>query len=184
MTKSKAETFVILRRIEIDAIVYCKWCKQDKPSKAFAYQSYIRVDGTRILKTKCKECCNTYGQIYYRAHKSEHLKRGRSWNEQNRNRRRELDRARYARNPEAAKARHTDHNRRRRALKYVSKCESGITMDKVYLRDKGICGICKSICARKEASLDHIIALSNKGPHTWNNIQLAHFNCNAQKGNR
>lgn len=31
-------------------------------------------------------------------------------------------------------------------------------------------------------SIDHIIAVSNGGTHTWNNVQLAHRKCNTAKG--
>lgn len=33
-------------------------------------------------------------------------------------------------------------------------------------------------------SMDHIVPLSQGGMHEWNNIQLAHFKCNAVKGDK
>lgn len=52
-------------------------------------------------------------------------------------------------------------------------------------RDKGICGICREkIESLKEGSIDHIIPISLGGKHTWNNIQLAHLDCNRRKNNR
>lgn len=33
-------------------------------------------------------------------------------------------------------------------------------------------------------SMDHIVPLSQGGMHEWNNVQLAHFKCNAVKGDR
>lgn len=71
--------------------------------------------------------------------------------------------------------------------------ELGITLKKLYDRDKGICQICGLICiypgdpqSQLYPSIDHIIPLNNdpqkKGGHTWKNVQLAHRICNAHKG--
>lgn len=37
---------------------------------------------------------------------------------------------------------------------------------------------------RMSASLDHVIPLAAGGPHTPENLQLAHLRCNAKKGAR
>ena len=71
--------------------------------------------------------------------------------------------------------------------------ELGITLKKLYARDKGICQICGLICfypgdpqSALYPSIDHIIPLNNdpqkKGGHTWKNVQLAHRICNTHKG--
>jgi hypothetical protein len=61
----------------------------------------------------------------------------------------------------------------------------------VYERDGWRCGLCgkavsRDIRGRRRGapSLDHIIPLSRGGSHTYANVQLAHFECNAAKGNR
>lgn len=74
-----------------------------------------------------------------------------------------------------------------------------ITVDKLFLRDKGVCSLCGGMCDFKDyrlnesghfivgdkyPSIDHTIPLSRGGTHTWNNVQLAHFKCNTIKGNR
>ena len=56
-----------------------------------------------------------------------------------------------------------------------------ITLKKLYIRDKGICGICGKPVPSKQASPDHIKPLGKGGTHTWDNIQLAHVSCNKSK---
>ena len=81
---------------------------------------------------------------------------------------------------------------RERAKKYGVKYERGITLMKVFDRDKGICQICGKQCDWNDRSwngvfgalyptVDHITALANGGGHTWDNVQLAHAICNSYK---
>ena len=81
---------------------------------------------------------------------------------------------------------------RERAKKYGVKYESGITLMKVFDRDKGICQICGKPCDWNDHSwndvfgalyptVDHITAFANGGGHTWDNVQLAHAICNSYK---
>ena len=66
-----------------------------------------------------------------------------------------------------------------------------IAPGKVFERDGWVCGICGGKVDKTlkrpdtmSASIDHIIALSNGGTHTWGNVQCAHLTCNVAKGNR
>lgn len=49
-------------------------------------------------------------------------------------------------------------------------------------RDRGICQICGVPVTEETLSFDHIIPLSKGGPHTEDNIQVAHIECNVRKG--
>lgn len=80
-----------------------------------------------------------------------------------------------------------------RARRLGLPAETGITLKKLYVRDKGICQICGLVCfypGNPESvlypSIDHIIPLGNdplkRGGHTWKNVQLAHRICNSHKG--
>lgn len=79
---------------------------------------------------------------------------------------------------------------RRRAIIYGVEAEQFDVM-KVFDRDGWVCQICgKKVNRRlkyphpKSPSLDHIIPLSRGGTHTTDNVQLAHFGCNAHKSDR
>jgi 5-methylcytosine-specific restriction endonuclease McrA len=61
----------------------------------------------------------------------------------------------------------------------------------IFERDAWTCGICHEPVDpeatwpdKRCASLDHIVPLSKGGPHTMANLRLAHFDCNAIRGNR
>ena len=86
-------------------------------------------------------------------------------------------------------------NHRHRARKYGVAYESGITLKKLWERDGGICQICGKPCDWNDRSWnkycgptypsdDHIIPMVKGGPHTWDNVQLAHMMCNSEKGDR
>ena len=79
-----------------------------------------------------------------------------------------------------------------RAKRLGLPAELGITLKKVYVRDKGICQICGLICfypgdpsSALYPTVDHIIPLGNdpqkRGGHIWKNVQLAHRICNSHK---
>ena len=67
---------------------------------------------------------------------------------------------------------------------------------KLYKKDNGICYLCGGICNWNDKqeingtiivgdsypSIDHVIPLSKGGTDDWNNLKLAHFKCNWQKG--
>lgn len=52
----------------------------------------------------------------------------------------------------------------------------------VFKKYMGMCGICNLWVKPKEASMDHILALTNGGEHTHENVQLSHLKCNLRKG--
>jgi 5-methylcytosine-specific restriction endonuclease McrA len=54
----------------------------------------------------------------------------------------------------------------------------------VFERDGWVCGICGDDVEPDDASLDHIVSMSNGGSHTYDNVQCAHTACNVRKGNR
>ena len=84
-------------------------------------------------------------------------------------------------------------NHRHRARKYGVAYEPGITLRKVWMRNKGICQICggpcdwsdrswSKYCGPLYPSIDHVVAMANGGSHIWSNVQLAHMICNSEKG--
>ncbi len=73
---------------------------------------------------------------------------------------------------------------RHRAHTLGVECDETITLNKIFQRDEGMCGICKKWVQPRLASMDHVQPLSKYGTHTWDNIQLTHLKCNLQKGDR
>ena len=73
-----------------------------------------------------------------------------------------------------------------------SKSESGISINKLLKRDGTKCLICGKEVLKKNisgyhkdnATIGHIISLSNGGNHSMDNIQLECMECNVKKGNR
>src|SRR6476620_3401724 len=83
--------------------------------------------------------------------------------------------------------------------KEFDRVDLDITHEKLIERDKNICYLCGKPCDSKHfihdekgsfialdnyPSIDHIIALTNGGTHTWDNVKLAHMNCNNIKSDR
>lgn len=71
--------------------------------------------------------------------------------------------------------------------------DRGITLQKLFDRDKGVCQICGEACDYSDylirdngvfiagglyPSKDHILPLSKGGKHSWRNVRLAHRACN------
>lgn len=54
----------------------------------------------------------------------------------------------------------------------------------VLTRYNGLCGICNRRVNPERFHIDHIVALSNGGEHSYMNTQPAHPTCNLRKGAR
>lgn len=70
-----------------------------------------------------------------------------------------------------------------------------ISLEKLFIRDKGVCQICGGLCDYNDyylnengtriagdmyPSRDHIVPLKQGGKHAWDNIRLAHRRCNTK----
>lgn len=91
----------------------------------------------------------------------------------------------------------TKEVKRTRLLKGTT-CDPTITLDKLWMRDGGICKLCGEPCDMEDyetrgdafiagdryPSIDHVKPLAAGGTHTWDNVQLAHRICNSVKGKR
>lgn len=171
----------------------CSTCKQIKPLECFGKDKRSKSG----LRSQCKECEKKYranaeknrdpekkrvhAKRYRETHKDTEKTRLRNWK---------------TNNPEKYKAYHT-------ATKVKNRCKSldfdkDITLGKLYERDKGICKICGGLCDYNDyeirgntiivgnsyPSIDHITPLSKGGSHTWDNVQLAHKQCNSIKSDK
>jgi len=66
-----------------------------------------------------------------------------------------------------------------------------IDREKVYVRDNGLCGICRAPIDLTlppqhgdSFTIDHIKPLSAGGEHSYENVRAAHLRCNASEGQR
>jgi 5-methylcytosine-specific restriction endonuclease McrA len=85
-------------------------------------------------------------------------------------------------NPEAYREMGRRANARRRAALAQVEYDVTVSLEELYVRDGGICGICDEECDYSQASIDHVFPISKGGPHVWDNVQLAHRSCNSRKG--
>ena len=72
--------------------------------------------------------------------------------------------------------------------------DKDITLEALYRRDSGVCYLCGGQCDWNDRdkekntvgasypSIDHIIPIARGGLHAWDNVRLAHFKCNQEKG--
>lgn len=79
---------------------------------------------------------------------------------------------------------------RRRARQHQQMVER-ISPRRVFERDGWRCGICHhpinrhvAVPSPMAATVDHIVPLARGGPHSYANVQAAHFMCNSRKGAR
>ncbi len=72
----------------------------------------------------------------------------------------------------------------RRARKVSNGPVERILPSEIWKRDGGICGLCGLAADARNWHLDHILPLALGGPHTNDNVQVAHPSCNLRKGAR
>lgn len=81
-----------------------------------------------------------------------------------------------------------------RALRHGVEYIPGITLKRLVDRDGLTCALCGGTCDWNDKrygdcgplypSIDHVVPISKGGPHTWENVQVAHFKCNSDKSNQ
>lgn len=69
--------------------------------------------------------------------------------------------------------------------------DKDITLEALYRRDSGVCYLCGKKCDWNDKagnvvgplypSIDHVVPVSKGGFHSWDNVLLAHFECNVTK---
>jgi hypothetical protein len=81
-----------------------------------------------------------------------------------------------------------EQNRRVSKLGQPGITEPAHVLATLYVRDDGICGICRRPVTDDDGpgkpSIDHVIPLRYGGRHEMGNLQLAHYRCNLIKHDR
>lgn len=104
----------------------------------------------------------------------------------------------YCSNKCARKANDRKKDLVRRTRTQEQLVDNNISLKAVYEKDNGVCYICGEKCdwndytyrgntfiaGNKYPSIEHVIALSNGGEHSWNNVRLACRICNSLKSNK
>ncbi|MDE2096715.1 MAG: HNH endonuclease [Patescibacteria group bacterium] len=54
--------------------------------------------------------------------------------------------------------------------------------EKMWERDRGLCGICGQYVAIGNMDIDHIVPRVEGGPDDWQNLRIAHPSCNRHRG--
>lgn len=134
----------------------CCDCKVDKPEEAFAKKTNI-----------CRACKRVRDKLHYQRNRSTILEHNKAYNQEHK---------------ESVYSASKKYNQERRALEAGVECDTSITYQGLFERDKGICQLCMKPVPLEYATIDHKKPYALGGTHTWNNVQLAHFNCNAKKG--
>lgn len=87
---------------------------------------------------------------------------------------------------------------KRRARMRKVKHDKGLTKQKLYERDNGICYLCGKLCdwndgkwengvfkvGKTYPTVEHLIPIFKGGDDTWDNVKLACHSCNSKKGRK
>jgi 5-methylcytosine-specific restriction endonuclease McrA len=180
----------------------CKYCEKNQPLSEF----HKTPSGHRH---KCKTCRRTTRKANYEANRQHYITYSVEWNHENRDRHNELHRESYQRNKdvhrerlrrwraehphahsqqqerakEAEKRRGYPNAQERRALAHKAFVEF---VDKETLYDlyEGQCAICLRPLSYTAPTFDHIVPLARGGLHCYDNVQIAHMECNRRKGTK
>jgi len=178
----------------------CTQCGEVKPLEAFGLS---RAGRSRKLRPRpaCKKCRVEAEKARYRTDPGPNKARAAAWYAANTERGRANARKSAAANPERVRAAnrkraaaHPEEGRsrvqRRRAR--LRNAETEVFTDlEIFERDGWMCGICGEPVDRslkaphaRSVSLDHIIPVSKRGPHTRANVRATHLRCNQIKSAR
>jgi 5-methylcytosine-specific restriction endonuclease McrA len=117
---------------------------------------------------------------YYQSNRERLDAQNRAWAKANREARAEHQRRWKKRNVEKGK----EYKYRRRARIRGASSVVPFSRESIFERDGWICQICYAPVHPGEESIDHIVHVSRGGPHTPENVRLAHRRCNTERGTR
>lgn len=168
-TEKPAEEFCRCTRSS-DGLGYeCKTCRQHANSARADYRRAYHATHRERNKIACA--------TNYAANKTARQRQAREWYAANKTR----VKAARERRREAYNLYSREYARRRDARKRANGFER-VDYDRIKTRDGMICHICGRRATAKTLSFDHLIPISKGGPHTEDNIAVAHLRCNQRRG--
>lgn len=130
-----------------------------------------------------RERNRTRAANWYRENREHHSAKMQDWRSANPERAREITDDWRRRNPERANNLDRKKSMAHRARQAGVRSEN-VDPGTVFMRDEGICGVCREPVDAARFEIDHIVPMSAGGPHTYDNVQLAHSDCNKRKGTK
>lgn len=166
------------------AVITCPSCKEAK-ERAQAIQK-LAATILNIVESKTPKKCVMCGSTFYSPY-ADKIYCSEKCSKKAKNKRKLANRKKRG-----IKKRQHGRTYRERCMKHNTVYVPGITLKRIYNRDRGICQICGKPTDWNDKSygcgygplypsIDHIVALANGGGHTLDNVQLAHVLCNALK---
>lgn len=164
----------------------CTKCGEAKPLTE--YHRDKRSPGG--LRRQCKACRCSQTMDWWYANQERQLQRHRDYVDENRDRVRQIDSERYYRNRDERLdlALSVTHARRARAA--GAEYDFSVTRDALRERDGDCCHYCGIVMdfAREDrrirkdkATIEHVTPISAGGGHTFDNVVLSCWGCNADK---
>jgi len=151
----------------------CKRCQRSEPEVAFRPKNRATCRDCERQRHRERHAANadrerTKQREYRQRNAPKLAAQQRAWRERNAAHFAEMRRARKA---------------VRRARLRGARVER-VYRSKVWMRDKGRCGVCGHAADPADWHLDHVIPLAAGGDHVYENVQVTHPICNLRKGAR
>ena len=141
------------------------------------------LDRTKLQKREWyernKERLAEEAKIRYQENPDYYKANAASWREAHPDRKREIDYASQAKNPQITLKSSASYRARKKGA-FVEVVDPIMVLESAH----GICGICNQQVDPTNFEVDHINPLSLGGEHSYANTQPAHPRCNRRKGNR
>lgn len=168
----------------------CSACLRTLPADGFHRDSRT-ADGRR---NQCKECRCAATKAWYDDTKPERTRRRIESFQANPERRRAWDRDRYRRDREKRVALAAESVKRRRERMLAGEYDRTLNRDSLRERDGDNCFYCDKLLSFEtvgwgehpadQATVEHLVRISEGGAHTFDNAVLACWPCNISRGTR
>jgi hypothetical protein len=165
----------------------CLDCAVAKPLDQFPRDA----SATKGYRSNCKPCHTNRAKVWYAENQERQQRRQVERYHRDIDKSRARDKQRYERHKPKRIALAVEAVNRRRALMHQVEFEPGITVKALRKRHGDECCYCGQVMAFErgdgrtyvptKATIEHVVAISKGGGHTWANTTLACWQCNVRK---